>query len=576
MVLLPVAFVALAWWRRGGVTRADIWKAVPFVMLAGVLSLVTIWFQYNRAIADVVVREDGLLSRFLIAGRAVWFYLYKALLPVNLSFIYPRWAEDTSSFQAYLPVLALAAGLVTLWVMRSRSWARSSLSTVMIYIVMLFPMLGFLNIFFMRYSLVADHYQYSAMPAVLALVVAAVVRVTERWRGATMFRTVLAAMVISALGVLAWKEAGAYRDTTTLWLTTLARNPDAALAHNNLGKELELQGKTDEAVGHYQRALELLPTYAEPHNNLANTLVSAGQMTSAMEHYDTALRLQPKDANTLSNLGAALAKQGKLTEAIDHYRQALAIMPDLVEAEINMANAFQAQGKMNEAMSHYQRALELTPDDPKVLHNLGVALAASGKADEAMARYARALEIMPGSLDTRINLANALYRAGRFDDAGEHYSKVLETTPENLNARFGVGSVAEELGRFREAVEHFSQALKFEARFLPAQDRLAWILATCPDAEIRDGKRALQLAQEAARTTGGKNAGILRTLAASCAEAGEFSQAADVAQRAIDLAASTGGTAFADLLRKEREGYLAREPLRVARTPPSGAPTESR
>src|SRR5208283_933588 len=106
--------------------------------------------------------------RFVIAGRVIWFYLGKLLWPYPLIFIYPRWAISSSQPAAYLPLVALILSLFILWLNRTGRMAPVCFAFVY-FVVLLFPVLGFFNIYFFCYSFVGDHFQYLASIGPLAL-----------------------------------------------------------------------------------------------------------------------------------------------------------------------------------------------------------------------------------------------------------------------------------------------------------------------------------------------------------------------------------------------------------------------
>src|ERR1051325_1343613 len=152
------------------ITPLDLTRLVPFVLLSVTFGLVTVWFQYNRAIGTDVVRASGMVERLATAGRAVWFYLGKALVPQNLMVIYPRWQSNPASIIAWLPALAILGVLAVAWWFR-RGWGRSVLFALGYFLVMLLPVLGFLNISFFKYSFVADRWQYLALIGIVTFAV---------------------------------------------------------------------------------------------------------------------------------------------------------------------------------------------------------------------------------------------------------------------------------------------------------------------------------------------------------------------------------------------------------------------
>jgi protein O-mannosyl-transferase len=257
---LPVVLLGIAWWRRGRVGWKDIRQVVPFFVMAAAVCWVTVWFHYHRAMGSGVVRTDGFWSRLAGAGWAVWFYLYKALLPLNLIFVYPRWQIDARNVAIYIPLVLLAAAFVLCWRYR-RGWGKALFFGLAYFVVMLLPILGFLNIYYMRYSLVADHWEYFAIIGPIALA-AAIIR-----------KPVLAAAFLLALGVLTWKQCGIYANAETLWRATLARNPGSTIAQNNLSAALLANGQVDEALLHSEAVLATHPDDATAQGDLGYGLL---------------------------------------------------------------------------------------------------------------------------------------------------------------------------------------------------------------------------------------------------------------------------------------------------------------
>src|SRR5262249_40505630 len=162
-------------------------------------------------------------------GWSVWFYLYKLIWPLNLSFVYPRWTIDGGRLLSFVPDLLLLGVVSVAWV-RRRTWSRGLFMVLFCYVALLLPVLGFTNIYFMRYWLVADHWQYAAMIVPAAGLGAWLA--TNAQRGVR--RVMVAATAVSMLvcfGGLTYAQAGVYKDEETLWRDVLRRNPDAWMAH---------------------------------------------------------------------------------------------------------------------------------------------------------------------------------------------------------------------------------------------------------------------------------------------------------------------------------------------------------
>jgi len=494
VVMLPIVLLGCAAWQDRGPLRKDLFQSIPFFILAGVLGSVTVWFQYTRAIGEDVVRNDGFMSRLAVAGIAVWFYLYKALLPHELCFVYPRWQIDASNPLSYVPGLLLAALLGVLWRFRS-GWGRAPLFALGYYVVMLFPVLGFFNIYFMRYSLVADHWQYFSIIGIIALLTGVGARVfASRSTGLRVSGIALASGAVGLLGFLTWRQAGIYTDHETLWRDTLRKNPRCAMAHNNLGSLLERRGQFDQATHHYAEAVRIEPNFAEAHNHLGSMRIAQGRIDQAIAHYVEAIRIKPHYADAHNNLGVALSKRGDMGRAFEHYQRALGIRPDHVEAQFNLGVALTGLGRLDQAAVCYGEVLRLDPNHVKAHNNLAMLLAKRDRTTEAIAHYERAITLQPD-------------------------------WPEPLN-------------------------------------NLAWLLATHPDAKVRRGAEAVELARKACALTRHEQPEFLDTLAAGWAEAGRFDQAIAVARQAIELATRSGLETLAGRIRERLRLYESSRPFR--------------
>jgi tetratricopeptide (TPR) repeat protein len=403
---LPVVLWLLAWWRRGRVTGRDVWRTVPFFTVALLLIPLTVLFEHHAG--SELVRNDPFGSRLAGAGWAFWFYLYKAVLPLNLIFIYPRWRIEAADLLSYVPGLLVVAGFGVCWRYR-RGWGRAGLFGLGYFLVMLLPALGFVNIYFMRYSLVSDHWQYFAIIGPSALMAAALTAGWERLgRGNAGLGVGLGGALLLALGLLTWKRMGVFADEETLWQDTVARNPACWLAHNNLGATLLSRGQMDEALGQFEEALGAKPDYAEAHNNLGTAFDKKGQIDEAMRQFEEALRLRPDYAQAHYNLGTAFDKKGRIDEAIRQFEEALRLRPEDAEAHNNLGTAFGRTGETDEAIRQFQEAVRLKPDYVEAHNNLGIVFGRKGQVEEAIGQFEEALRLRPDYAGARNNLARAL------------------------------------------------------------------------------------------------------------------------------------------------------------------------
>jgi tetratricopeptide (TPR) repeat protein len=470
VVMLPVVLLLCAWWLHGRLRRLDWLRTIPLFLLSLVSGLATIWFQHHRAMGTQATQTMSFAARLATAGYIPWFYLYKALLPVDLTVIYPKWVIDPSSWASYVPGIILIGSLAVFWWKRE-TWGRPWLFGLGYFLITLFPVLGFFDQSFHRYSWVADHWQYLSIIGVIALVVAGGERITRRISAPV--RCVGVVAILAVLGVGTWRRSGVYADEETLWRDNIAKNPKAWLAYSNLGDSLSHAGRFPEASEQYEQALQINPDYAEAHSNLGVVLFREGKIQDAIQQYEQAIRINPDFPGAHCNLGIAWLQTGRIAGAITQYQQALRSTPDYTEAYYDMGNAFLQTGKLPDAIEQYQLALHIDPDYADAHNNLGKALLASGRTTEAIEHFEQVLRINPASAEAYNNLGAVLVRLGKPDDAITHYEKALQIRPDYVDAHFNLGLALEKSGHTPEAIAQYEQTLQLRPDFIPAIKALA-------------------------------------------------------------------------------------------------------
>ena len=240
VAILPLVLLLIVWWKRRRISGRDLARSTPFFLVAVLLTTVDIWFVTRGT--GVVIREATLSERSLGAGAVVWFYLSKALLPIHLIFIYPRWIVEPGRLQWWLPILAASCASVLLvlrWNSPQASWGRALLFAWGFYCVALVPVLGFTDVGFMQYSLVADHYQHLALIGVVALAAA----VWNAWhQRSNRLANLVATLVVAGFAFFSFQQSRLYADAIQLYQATLEGNPKCWIAHYNLAVELNQNG----------------------------------------------------------------------------------------------------------------------------------------------------------------------------------------------------------------------------------------------------------------------------------------------------------------------------------------------
>jgi Flp pilus assembly protein TadD len=213
----------------------------------------------------------------------------------------------------------------------------------------------------------------------------------------------------------------------------------------------------------------------------------------------------------------------------------------------------------------WTHTLAVTSNNDVAQTNLGIVLLERGKTDAAIARFEQAVELRPQNGPAHENLAKTFLQQGRLEEAMTHYRTVLEIQPENSEARNILGMLLFQRGRIKDAVGQWEQTLRMDPENGNAKNNLAWVFATCPNRSIRDGVKAVQLGEQAAQLSSGRNPMVLRTLAAAYAESGRFPEAIATAQRGAEVAIKQGNSALAGELQSNIALYQTNSPLRDTR-----------
>lgn len=431
---LPGALLVLAWWRRGRLSwRADVMPLLSWLALGLAAGLGTAWLERAQIGATGGDFALGPLSRALLAGRVVWFYLGKLLWPAGLAFFYPRWSVDPGAVWQWLFPAAAIAVLVAAAGWRRRN--RGPLAAALLFGGTLFPVLGFVNVYPFVFSYVADHFQYLASLAMIACLTATAARgfvylAWPRWIGPA-----VAGAVLVLLGGLTWRQCHMYRDPLTLYETTLARNPASWVAHLNLGTVLDEAGQTEAALPHLQRALALKPDFPETLNSLGNVLNRLGRPAEALPLVERAVQLQPKFALAHNTRGAALMALGRTAEGTAAFARAVELDPALPLAHLNLAWALANQNRIDEALAQFETAARLQPDAADLDFKWGLVLAQAGRLADAVAHLQRAVVQQPDDPARHFLLGRALWAAGQRPDAVAQFEETLRLDPNHSGAR---------------------------------------------------------------------------------------------------------------------------------------------
>ena len=304
-----------------------------------------------------------------------------------------------------------------------------------------------------------------------------------------------------------------------------------AVEYLNLGHRGGLllgQGKLDEALACFEKAVASQPDFLEGKVSQAVVLIEQGKLPEAKSRIESVLAEDPQNAFAHANLGVVLAKTGKMKEAVAEFETAADLNPDDQSVQVSAGRACLAIGNLDAALGHLVAALEIAPNDPLRHFDVGNVLFQMGKLDEAIVAYETAVEKQPKFVDALLNLATVLTSKGRFAAAVERLKQARETAPNHP----------------------------------AALNSLALLLAACPDSSVRDGATAVKLLEPVCQSVGANDPMLLSTLAAGYAEQARWTEALAAAEKALKLV-PPDDEFLRQRLRQEIEAFQGKKPYRL-------------
>ena len=521
LVMLPCTLVLLDVWPLGRLrlgrqidspfppasTRRVILEKLPLFAMAGALGIVTFLAQHTQAASTVEILPVRV--RLVNAVISYGDYIFAMFLPRGLAYLYPHpWLLPSVGIPAWRWLVA-AAVLVGISVAVARLRRRAYLVVGWLwYLIVLVPVIGLAQV---GIQARADRYTYVPMIGLLIIIAWSVRDAVARWPALRRFAAAGAGAALAACAVLTWVQVGTWKDSISLFRHAAAVTRNNFTACTSLGCALQEAGRLDEAAAAYRRALAV----------------------------------KPDEINARGGLAAVLAEQGNFERAIEHFALLVAAKPGSGSARFQLALA-------------HQRLAETRRTG-------GDARGERANLERAAAEYRRGLAFEPLNGPAHRNLGEVLLDLDDAEGALEHLRRAVELAPDDADAYLAMGHAFEILGRYDQAARQYRRVVELEPNLATGLNGLAWLLATAPAAEVRDGPEAVRCATLACQITSHRDAGCLDTLAAAHAEAGRFDRAILAIDRAIGLAREAGDDASAAVFAARKALYRARKPYHTAR-----------
>ncbi len=569
----------------------------PFFLLSAVSCVITFIVQKKGgAVAPIAVVPVG--PRSANALLACVAYLRKMIWPSDLAIFYPyprSWS--VVHLAAAILLLALISAMALAWARRRPYflvgwlWFLGTLVPVLGLVQVggqsmadrytYMPLVGIFIILAWGAADLLGRRQFRGLDpawplAVFALAVCVVAAINQLgyWQNSeTLFRH---AVDVTSNNIVAHNDLAQALDregkseaANAEFVAALKIDPDSAETLNGYGSHFARRGDLDDAVKYFTDALRRAPFYGDAHFNLANALAAKGQYPEAADHYTRALRSGADGPDVRNNLGAVLVKLGRLDEAVGEFKAALRQKPKFPEAQEQLADVLLKQGYVEAARIHFAEALRLNPDSSRAHFKIGLIDAQQGNLDLAIGdfletvklqptnagayynlacayavkkdlpkaadAFAQAIQLKPDNADAHSRLGAVFAEQRRFDDAVKSYREALRLKSDDAETQGRFAAVLAVSGDFPDAVSHYREALRLRPDWPGALRDLAWILATNPRDDLRNGPEAVRLARRSCELTKNSDARFLSALDAAYAEAGRFDDAIKTAEQVRQL-----------------------------------------
>ncbi|MFT5129045.1 MAG: tetratricopeptide (TPR) repeat protein [Rhodothermales bacterium] len=459
-ITLPAMIIAYDYCRHDEISPlSGVRKYWPAYLLLGICAAGVVPLLMNLAGMDdqpdlVKTHHSGNpINTFLTVCRALFDYGWNLVVPIALNNRYPDKIETGPNFKiiATLCSIGLLAFYLFCDLRKGRKlflfcavwffacWAPVSniipISTFMADRYMYLAAIGF----FLAVGLIADSFlRREGMPS---------------WAPPAVLGGILA-----LLALLSIQRNTVWANSIALWTDSIQKDGRNYLAHNSLGIALADEERYDEALVHYQTAMDRNKNYSLVYYNLGSLYQDTGRLEDAVLQFEKYVKMEPENADGWMNLGTVLGDLKRFDEAIEKLQEGLKLRPEGPRVNNNVANVYTLAGRPDEAEPFYQKAIELDPDFAEAFYNYGTFLADGGQREESLPMFLKAIKLREDYADPHNNMGNVLRKLGRLDEAIAHYRKALEMMPDEPAIHNNIAVAYRDKGMADQATFHSQRA----------------------------------------------------------------------------------------------------------------------
>ncbi len=372
-----------------------LWEKLPLIALSAVVSVVAYRVQRDTGALAQSIPYAGRIAKALLSYIT---YIRQTFWPAGLAVFYPYPKFILASRAGMALIFLLGISAVTVFTWRKRPYLASGWFW---YLGTLVPVIGLVKIGEQSH---ADRYTYIPMVGLAIMLAWGGAVVVRRWPRTKSGVAATAVVCCAVCMGLAWRQAGYWQDSETIYLHAIDVTQDNWLAEGNLGAHLmKIPERRDEAMQHLETALRIRPGYGQAENNLGLCLAAIELCGAAIPHFEAALRDNPELVEAHNNLGHCLAHTRNFGPAIVQLETALRIRPDYPEAHFNLGMTLSnIPGREQEAVNEFQVGLRLSPGTAEAHRLLGELLVRLARTEEAITQLEAAQRIQPDAETSNI------------------------------------------------------------------------------------------------------------------------------------------------------------------------------
>jgi tetratricopeptide (TPR) repeat protein len=407
LVTLPFILLLLDFWPSGRLQKRQsvlfslVLEKLPLFALSALSCIITLAIE--AAGAGTTLEYLPLKTRLANASVAYITYILKIFYPVKLAVFYPHIGQALPVWQSVVSILILL--VISILIIRFAMKYKYLLTGWLWFIGTLIPVIGIVQVGTQSH---ADRYTYIPLTGLFIMIAWGAPELLAKWRYKRIVLGTAAVVIIAAFSVAAFFQTRLWQNCYSLYTHTLKATRPNTTIQTNLGSYLQTKGRLEEAITHYQKALDIRPSNSEALYSFATALAEKSDLKRAQSYYQKALYFNPDHANANYNLALLLKSQGNIDEAIEYFRRAIKADPDLAEAHNTLANILALKGLLDDAITHYRKALEVQPNYIAAHHNLANTLQTKGARDAAAVHFRKALAIYPDYVPSLVALAQIL------------------------------------------------------------------------------------------------------------------------------------------------------------------------